>query len=70
MFGCCVPCVDFFNFNAFISTFGCCVSQEDAFFIERISSVLFQYVTPVMSNKILGEARRQQLEIDNERYHL
>lgn len=26
-----------------------------------------EYVTPVMSNKILGEARRQQLEIDNER---
>jgi hypothetical protein len=26
-----------------------------------------QYVTPVMSNKILAEARRQQLEIDNER---
>lgn len=27
-----------------------------------------QYVTPVMSNKILAEARRQQLEIDNERW--
>lgn len=26
-----------------------------------------EYVTPVMSNKILGEARMQQLEIDNER---
>jgi len=26
-----------------------------------------EYVTPVMSNKILAEARRQQLEIDNER---
>ncbi|CAM6010490.1 unnamed protein product [Sphagnum balticum] len=26
-----------------------------------------EYVTPVMSNKILAEARRQQLEVDNER---
>lgn len=26
-----------------------------------------EYVTPVMSNKILSEARMQQLEIDNER---
>jgi hypothetical protein len=25
-------------------------------------------VTPVMSNKILAEARRQQLEVDNERW--